>query len=328
MNKIKMLHKYYWITGLFTAMAFLLTLASAENMINIKAKEKCTVAGEKILLSDIATISTEDNLLKQKLENLEIGFSPYIGMSRNLTAKEIKIRLKQNNIPLERVNLDFPESVYVTRDFQTLNSKEIEKTVSKYFDKKFASNPDIKLKRIRGAQNLTLPAGKISTNIEIVRKSISGNTYSILFTVFVNGKKSAFLQLSADVEKIEDIVVARKKIFRNQIITEKDVTVIRKISDMRTKNNFSKISDVIGKKATRLIDVNKAITSDMVEEIPLLERGDVVSIRVISNGLMVSALGEVLSKGYQGKKVKVRNIDSGKILKATVMNKKEVRIEL
>ena len=303
------LKKSFIAFNYFIAMLLLITIVRAEGTIHIKANKECTVAGERIYLSDIASITGADENISSKVGKIEIGFSPYIGMSKKIGAEEIKVRLRQNGVSLQQVNFNIPEKITVTRMSQILESKEIEHRVRNFFDKKHALNPDIRLKRIKGAQSLTLPAGKISTKIEIVRKSLSGNNYSILFTTFVNGKKAGFLQLSADIEKIENTIIAKHKIFRNQLITENDVILIRKIADFRRKNNFNEIDNVIGKKATRMIDVNKPITTDMVAEIPLLERGDRVSIRVFSDGLIISAVGEILSNGYIGELVKVRNID-------------------
>lgn len=312
----------------FLVILLFFTNVKADTIINVKADKECSVAGEKINFSDIASITGVDENIRNKVKNIELGFSPYIGMSRNIDLEEIKVRLKQNGVPLEQVNLDIPEKITVTREYQTLESKEIEHRVRNFFNNKYASSHGIRLKRVRGAKNIILPSGTITTEIEIVRTSLSGNNYSILFTTFVNGGKAAFLQLSADIEKTENTIISKQKIFRNQIITEDDVVQIRKITDFRAKNNFSEIEDVIGKKATRLIDVNKPITADMVAEIPLLEKGDRVSIRVSSDGLIISALGEVLSNGYIGESVKVRNIDSGKIIRAIVLSKQEVKVDI
>ena len=99
----------------FFAIAFFSINIHAQDPIQVKADKEYSITGDKIYLSDIASISGTDKKMIQNIGNIEIGYAPYVVMTRNIDSKEIEIRSAQYGFNPGLMDLDIPEKIYVTR---------------------------------------------------------------------------------------------------------------------------------------------------------------------------------------------------------------------
>ena len=61
---------------------------------------------------------------------------------------------------------------------------------------------------------------------------------------------------------------------------------------------------------------------------PVLKRGEKVSIVVRKEALFLRIPGEILEDGAVGEKIRVRNLQSKKIIEATVLSRDEVEVRI
>jgi flagella basal body P-ring formation protein FlgA len=87
------------------------------------------------------------------------------------------------------------------------------------------------------------------------------------------------------------------------------------------------VDEVVGKRTRRLINAKTVIRSDLITMPPMVQKGDVVVIVAESQGMRISALGEIREKGHRGSRVRVRNVDSKEMIYAWVLDHKTVRVE-
>ena len=84
---------------------------------------------------------------------------------------------------------------------------------------------------------------------------------------------------------------------------------------------------VLGKRTRRAIGSKTVLRANLVEFPPLVKRGDVVVIVAETNGLRITALGQVKKKGARGDRIPVVNFESKKVLYARVMDANTVKID-
>lgn len=77
--------------------------------------------------------------------------------------------------------------------------------------------------------------------------------------------------------------------------------------------------ELTGKIAKRTLLPGRYIPTNAIREAWLVEQGAAVQVFFIAGGLTISATAVTLQPGAAGDLVKVRNVDSGKILSGTVM---------
>ncbi|RVA54437.1 flagellar basal body P-ring formation chaperone FlgA, partial [Mesorhizobium sp. M7A.F.Ca.CA.004.09.1.2] len=97
----------------------------------------------------------------------------------------------------------------------------------------------------------------------------------------------------------------------------KQVTLI--VGKRKPEAVATRAEELDGKVAKRTLLPGRYIPSTAIREAWLVEQGASVQIFFIAGGLTISATAVTLQPGVAGDLVKVRNIDSGKILSGTVM---------
>ena len=111
------------------------------------------------------------------------------------------------------------------------------------------------------------------------------------------------------------------------MITENDIHLKKMDLSKMKPNAITTLDGVLGKRTKRAIKTDEVLRTDQIELPPLVRRGDVVSIIAESNGLRITALGEVRKKGCRGERIKVLNLDSKKCIYANVLDSNTVRVD-
>jgi flagella basal body P-ring formation protein FlgA len=128
------------------------------------------------------------------------------------------------------------------------------------------------------------------------------------------------------VRVFEQAVVAITPIARLDFISAADVRLERREMVSRSNRSFPRVDDVIGKQATRAIAVNDVLTQASIDRPVLMKRGSQVTMVFESAGLRVETAGVAEEAGKIGDLVQVKNPSSGKLLRATVLHGRTVRV--
>jgi flagella basal body P-ring formation protein FlgA len=86
------------------------------------------------------------------------------------------------------------------------------------------------------------------------------------------------------------------------------------------------LAELEGKVAKRTLLTGRYIPLSSLREAYLVEKGSAVEVTLVSGALTISTSAVTLEPGSAGDLVKVRNIDSGKILSGTVMADGSIRV--
>jgi len=143
----------------------------------------------------------------------------------------------------------------------------------------------------------------------------------------VNGKLYKRVWANVTIEVLADVVITRKPLGRHKPITEDDIMVLRMDLSKVPSDVITDPEAVLGKRTRRAIGSKTVMRANLVEFPPLVRRGDVVMIVAETNGLKITALGQVKKKGALGDRIPVMNFDSKKVLYARVMDANTVKIE-
>ncbi|MCB8822591.1 flagellar basal body P-ring formation chaperone FlgA [Microvirga rosea] len=83
---------------------------------------------------------------------------------------------------------------------------------------------------------------------------------------------------------------------------------------------------LIGKVARRMLIPGEAIPTNAVDDARLVTRGVATQVIFQEEGLTISAMGSPLQSGSLGEQIRVRNIDTGRIILGTVQADGTIRI--
>lgn len=168
----------------------------------------------------------------------------------------------------------------------------------------------IRIKSLQGPRPFALPAGKVSHEVIPASPDIlSSRRFTILFRI--DGRVVENLAVRAELEALAPVVVAAHDLGRGIELAESDLRVVE-LDLNGLRNPCLDSRELLGKKLKRPLRAGDAFDRTQVEFPPMIRRGEVVSIQVVSGSLRISAAGEARQDGREGETIRVRNSSSRK----------------
>ncbi len=300
--------------------------------INIEIKDKVTLPEKQIVLGDIAYVSCNDPSLLERINGILIGNTPWPGYIRKIEKDIISARLVDGGIDLNGVTFGNTTSSLVTVESMTITGEEIVKKAKEYLLSKLPQSDDdeIIIESDRIPMDKLLPANEGDIRFEVSQIDANKNRGNIqlLVRVFINDKQHLKIPVFFNIRVYEDTVITTRKIGRNTILEPDDLEIRRMETTKLMGLTFDNVEELIGKQAIRTIQPNVPITADLVNNPPLIKKGDFIKVLVQSGNLHIITKGVAKEDGYLGKIIRIKNIDSKKEIYGRVEDTSTVKIIL
>lgn len=306
-------------------------LANGER-INIEIKDKVTLPEKQMVLGDIAYVSCNDPSLLERINGILIGNTPWPGYVRKIEKDIISARLADDGIDLKEVVFGNTTSSLVTVESITITGEEIIKKAKEYLLSKQSQSDgsEIIIESDRIPMDKLLPASEGDVRFEVSQIDANkerGNV-QLVVRVFINDKQHLKIPVFFHIRVYEDIVTTTRKISRDTILASDDIEIRRMETTKLRGVTFDTIEDLVGKQAMRSILPNIPITADLVNNPPVIKKGDFIKVLVQSGNLHIVTKGVAKEDGYFGKIIRIKNIDSKKELYGRVEDTSTVKIIL
>jgi len=166
--------------------------------------------------------------------------------------------------------------------------------------------------------SLTLPPGTME--YKVIQKSEDGRPgrKTVTAAILVDGKEEGQIRMNGDLQLFADVVCTTKRMGRNDIISADAVTVLRQDISMLDTGIIHDPAQAIGQKLKTSLRAGSVLYSQLVEAPPLVNRGELVTIRAKSKAVQITAPGEAKNAGALGEMVKVKNLMSRREIFARV----------
>ena len=106
---------------------------------------------------------------------------------------------------------------------------------------------------------------------------------------------------------------------RGKTMTANDLKLQRINVAKARRGYYNRIDEVVGLAAKRRIRAGQTITPALLEQAMAVKRGQPVKIVASNEGIEASTSGEALADGQPGDVIRVRNVGSGKVIDAKVV---------
>ncbi|MGB5420514.1 MAG: flagellar basal body P-ring formation chaperone FlgA [Desulfobacterales bacterium] len=296
--------------------------------IMIILRPEAEVRGSDIRLGEVAEIACAETELQRRLEGLVIGKAPLPGRSRNISAEYVRLRLRQLDIGMERMVLGGAERIEVSIPGVMVSEEQIRQIVTGFVKASgIWGDAEVKVAELTISADRTLPKGQATYRVLPPRNMRSLATVPLSVVFDIDGRFQKTIRATARVEALAPVVVAARPIGRLKPISNDDLKMEKMNLSELPAGVMTDADDIIGQRARRNIDAGDILRPDLIEMPPLVKRGDMVVIVAESEGIKVTATGEVKSDGLRGEQVKVVNLDSNKRFSARVVDKKTVMVD-
>jgi flagella basal body P-ring formation protein FlgA len=176
----------------------------------------------------------------------------------------------------------------------------------------------------------SLPKMIASFDFDVLSISNLLGKTSIVINFF--DKEGSFVRrsrLNFDVDASSDVLVAARDLKRGDIVSQKDVTSVYESLYAVPVPRIQSVDDALGKEVNYSLLKGTVLTQSQLRAVPLIHRGDNVSVFFKSGALELSVRGEALEDGQKGQSVRVKTLlDSHKIVEGTVLDEERISVKL
>lgn len=132
----------------------------------------------------------------------------------------------------------------------------------------------------------------------------------------------------AQVKLFRDVVVVTRPLKRTGIVGFEDVALRERDISLISQGYLTSLDQALGQKLTRPMVTDQVMTLVNLEQAEVIRKGDQVVISASSGALNVKMPGEALSDGGLSEQIRVKNLNSNRVIKARVTAPGQVEVAL
>jgi flagella basal body P-ring formation protein FlgA len=294
-----------------------------------------SIKGSLPNLGQIAIIQGEESLIA-KAEKIAMGRISIPGQKLVISRTTLLSRLACNGIPAWKVTLTGAEKITLTQKHNVIKSEYFAEKALKFLKDNLPDASICQWKPIRRPKELLLASGSenIKTSLSFVKIN-SKNQAKIRITLSSDGKKLASQDITFLLKFNTQRLVAKTDIPTGAIVTPENIKLEKVISNYPDPVDsaqllYSRISTNEPKKlktggalvAKRSLRAGTVIRPGMIgtsKPQVILKRNQNVIIKFDKFGLLITATGKAMQDGRTGEYIKVKNVDSQRIIMARVL---------
>ncbi len=216
----------------------------------------------------------------------------------------------------------------VRHGYQMIAEAKFQEAFQQYLCQRLGKErSDIAVSKFKVNGNAAVPVGAISLQLyQKNKRRLQGNV-RLIAVVRIKGKVINKVTLAGWVDVFEPVVCAARNLKRGAVIAQDDVYLTRKNISHLQPNYLTALNQAIGLMVKHNVKADACVKGWMLKKMPVVDRGDLVTIMAESAGLRLTVPGQVLMKGYDGELVKVKNLMSKRDIYAKVVDNATVMVD-
>lgn len=282
-------------------------------------------------LGSVTVVRCRDDQLAKRASAVAMGRAPWPKEKIVITRRTILSRLASAGILPARVELTGAEKVAVGRAEKVVSVADILKAAGEFLETSrpgpTGEAPDREARDLGafcgwrlsgGPAELVVPVtGDIELKARLAKGAPPGHV-KVQVEAVAGGATLAVRNVMYKLIYPTRRAVTTKEILPGQVITKKNATVETVMVERRPASDWT---DPYGKIAARRIPAETVIRPGLVRDPKpalLVRRNQTVLMRVQGFGFVVTAIAQALQDGHCGQYIKVRNVDTKRIVTARV----------
>jgi flagella basal body P-ring formation protein FlgA len=300
---------------------------SREPGVSIRILSEITIQSERLTLGDIASFSNADGEASEKLKNISLGFAPNVGAVRELRRERIALALAAAGFSGQMVEIQAPEVIFVRRAAQTVDPSLIRQAVEQATLKKLrVAGVTARLVRLELPALLEVPSGSVAARAFAGGVRDLFKPFTVSVEILVEGRVVRRFNASAEVEAFAPVLIATRDIAAGSRLRESDVKVETRRLEHPLSAYLLSITSLRGAATQSAIAAGEPLLTSLLSAEIVIKPGDSVRIRGESDAISINVIGEARGAGRVGDRIQVKNVQSGALLQAIVVDEGIVRV--
>jgi flagella basal body P-ring formation protein FlgA len=276
------------------------------------------IKGDAIKLGKVGIVRGKESFVAQASE-IALGRITVPGQKIVVDRSMVLSRLACNGIPASQVTLTGAEETTISQEQRTIRGDRFIEVASAFLKENPPAGSVCQCHPIRIPSDLIIPgAGK---DIEFSpRLATSGgrNRVDVEIAVLADGNAIAAREVPFRLKYDCRTAVTVGDIGAGEVISPENVKIGKTISNYPEPADWKPPYGLITKRPLPANTVLRPYMVGSVKPAVVVERNQTVVIRIERPGLLITAIGKAVQDGRAGGYIKVRNVDSRRIILARV----------
>ena len=300
----------------FSSLAWGRAVGSEDFQPRLRFQSSASVDGEEIRLGHIAQVQAP-GFARQMLENISLGRSPKPGRVKTIAKRQILSCLRPHQDLIQDMGVDIPEQIYVKRNSQKFTEKQIRFYLEDYMARAY-KNKEIALDRLEIPESEQYPMGEITVAAAGPLRVNRDGRFSFSLEVFVGGQREDRIRVAGRLAVYDTVPVASRRLSRGDVLSPDQVEFIRKNIVSLHGETPGRLDGLSDKALTRDIKRGEVVRSDWLKPVPLIRKGQVVTLLAQKDSIVIRTAGVSREDGLRDDLIEVENVRSGKLVRGLV----------
>jgi flagellar basal body P-ring formation protein FlgA len=294
--------------------------------IYVYLKNEASTPRDQMLLGDLAHVEGFDQGLVAQVSSLPLGPAPLPGGDILLDRESIRRTLVSHRIDPVRVSFSGSDAVRVLRSGRKITGDEMAGLIEDYVQRSWqGQNVRTEVTYNNLPDEITVEDNDCRLEVlDQIRGRVSGSA-SVSLAVLENGRVVKRVPVSIRARAYGSVAVAGRDLRQGDFLNPGDILLSeRELDDLRSEVVTS-LEQAAGMRLRRNVRQDQALTMDALENPPLVERGDEITLIVQYKNIRIGCPGKAWENGGRGDRVLVRN-QYGRNLTGRVLDSRTVLI--
>ena len=212
-----------------------------------------------------------------------------------------------------------PQSRQVTKQF--INARDFERVVLSELTRQYGRpNHHVTIRILYPKKPLPIPKGRLHLELEKLAGGARTGRRSFRVGLFINGQFVKTINVVGEVKAQATVTAPVRWIKPKEIVVTEDIIPMKVDVPSLTHDYLLNQDDVIGKQVLRPLPPRQPIRKSMLDDPPVVHKGDRVLIEVRRGGLLVQTVGLAKAAGKSGDTIPVQNKNSGREVIGTILS--------
>lgn len=312
--------------GVIAVLCAAASLGAKAELPTLAVLPEISVKGTKVFVADLLTEGSQAVLNgDDRMKGAAVTVSPLPGKSKLLDGKVVRDRLADLGITPANFSIRVPEQIRIQRQGQILLVSDIENRIREQFLPTLPF-PDVRLEEIGISEPALLPYGNVELIFQRPPRTDFARPFYMSIDFRVDGQIAKRAYVRTVLTIIDTVAVARRDLTAKESVTADDVRWEKRALRSTLQTPIRESSFFDGRRPRSNIAAGEPLLEGMFMTVPLIRRGDNVTMLFDDGKIRIATQGQSLAAGSRGDRIRVMNVTSRVQLIAEVVDEKTVRI--
>lgn len=294
--------------------ALLGAAAGTEPAVRVYVPRAAKAPDEHLQLSEICVVLCDDARTEARARAVAMGRAPWPGEKLLIDRRTILCRLATSKIAKARVRFVGAPAVSVTREEVVIRAGKLLAAAEKFLQQSMPAHEPCIYRVVREPDELVVPGrGDLEYSCKLADRAPTARV-KVIVRVLREGKQLALREIPYKRMYPIRRAVATRAIPAGAVVTKRNVEIQTSYAERPAPVNWQA---PYGRLAARTLlpgtVLGPGLTAEKRPDL-VIRRNQIVELRVQGLGLLVTAKGVALQTGRPGDFIKVRNVDTHRVV--------------